>query len=102
MPNDKYAAFRGDLLRAMRKVAKGMTPERAVRWLLVEAPRTDRPEPGWQVEVVYVPRVWSVPQPKHREILALRAEGLTVHQIADRVNLADDTVAHVLMREGRK
>jgi len=102
MANDKYAQYKADALHAMQMVADGMSPERAWRWLEVEAPRSDRPEPGWQVTSLYHPRVWSVPQPKHREILALRAEGLTVHQIADRVNLADDTVAHVLMRERGK
>lgn len=99
MANDTSAHFLADLMTALEMVAAGESPAKAKRWLLVEAPRSDRPEPGWQVTSLYLPRVWDVPQPKHREILALKAEGLTVHQIADRVNLADDTVYRVIKRD---
>lgn len=90
-----------DLEFMLDLVQRGATPTEAMDWLKHDAPRGAGIEPGYIGCCIYFPkRLRSQLKERHREVKALREEGLTYAVIGGRVSLSDSAVGHLCRRKG--
>lgn len=99
MTPSKSERFLADLKVAFERAAEGNTARalEALDWLRNRAAREGGFKAGWGAEQVWMMQDESPSAEKHRMACHLRrTTWLTIDQIAERVHLSGDRVAHIL------